>query len=501
MDHPEIKLSPYAADLIISNNLTRSKDRFEPLNAPYVGLYVCGPTVYSNVHLGNVRTFLTFDVIYRYLCQLGYQIRYVRNITDVGHLIGDTDEGEDKIGAKARLENLEPMEIVQRYTNDFQDVMRVFNILSPSIEPTATGHIIEQIEMIEQIMSNGYAYEANGSIYFDVRKFSEKHDYGALSGRKIDDLRNATRELDGQSEKRDPLDFALWKKAGPTHLMHWPSPWSVGFPGWHLECSVMSTRYLGKQFDIHGGGMDLKFPHHECEIAQNIGAYGGELPVRYWIHGNMLTVNGRKMSKSEGNGFTPEELISGNHKLLERGYSPMTVRFFMLQGHYAGTLDFSNAALQAAEKGLQRLMAAWAKIENLPTTDTGAVDIAGLRDRCYAAMNDDFNTPVLIATLYDGVKCINSAADGRLQITAEQKSSLSELFCTFAGDVMGLKFEVDTSENADNRSDGLMALICELRASAKANKNWAMADEIRDQLAAIGVQIKDGKDGASWEFD
>ncbi len=507
-------LSPYADNLLIQNNLSRSKDRFKPLNSPYVGLYVCGPTVYSNVHLGNVRTFLTFDVIYRYLCQLGYNVRYVRNITDVGHLVGDADEGEDKIGKMARLQNLEPMEIVQRYTNDFHDVMRMFNILPPSIEPTATGHIIEQIEMIEAIMKNGFAYQAGGSVYFDVRKYAEQHDYGTLSGRKIDDLRSATRDLDGQSDKRDPLDFALWKEANETHLMRWPSPWSIGFPGWHLECSVMSTKYLGKSFDIHGGGMDLKFPHHECEIAQNVGAYGDETPpVGYWVHGNMLTVNGRKMSKSEGNGFTPDELISGNHKLLERGYSPMTVRFFMLQGHYAGTLDFSNAALQAAEKGLTRLMAAWSAIEGLAAIDVatataapgvaaaGEIDVESLRNRCYAAMNDDFNTPILIATLYDGVKWINSAKDGRLAITVEQKSGLADLFNTFAKDVMGLSFEDGSTGADDDRTDGLMALICDMRASAKSDKNWAMADEIRDQLAAIGVQIKDGKDGATWTFD
>ena len=341
--------------LHISNSLTRTKEEFKPINPPFVGMYVCGPTVYSNVHLGNVRTFLTFDIVYRYLQHLGYKVRYVRNITDVGHLTGDTDDGEDKIGKKARLENLEPMEVVQRYTNDFHDVLNVFNILRPSIEPTATGHIVEQIEAIKSIIDNGYAYEVNGSVYFSVRTFSKDHPYGELSGRKIDELMNNTRDLDGQSEKRDPLDFALWKAADASHLMQWPSPWGQGFPGWHLECSVMSTKYLGEKFDIHGGGMDLKFPHHECEIAQNVGTTGCECPVNYWMHGNMLTVNGRKMAKSEGNGFTPEELITGNHKLLDQGYSPMTVRFFMLMGHYASTLDFSNEALQAAEKGLSKL--------------------------------------------------------------------------------------------------------------------------------------------------
>ena len=424
-------IRPFAQDLHIGNSLSRKKERFTPLNAPYVGVYVCGPTVYSNVHLGNVRTFLTFDVIFRYLLHLGYKVRYVRNITDVGHLTGDSDDGEDKIGKKARLENLEPMEVVQRYTNDFHDVMRVFNILPPSIEPTATGHIVEQIEMISAIIDNGFAYESNGSVYFNVRKFAESHDYGALSGRKIDELQNQTRTLDGQDEKQDPLDFALWKKADDSHLMRWPSPWSVGFPGWHLECSVMSTKYLGQSFDIHGGGMDLKFPHHECEIAQNVGAHGGESRVQYWIHGNMLTVNGRKMSKSEGNGFTPDELITGNHKLLEKGYSPMTVRFFMLQGHYAGTLDFSNPALQAAEKGSTRLASAWKLTEELQPVAAGdgveaAPDLDALRARAYAAANDDFNTPILIAVLYDAVKVINSVAAGRMALDAAGIDALRE---------------------------------------------------------------------------
>ena len=495
-------LSTHAEGLFIGNSLTREKERFVPINAPYVGMYVCGPTVYSNVHLGNVRTFLTFDVVYRYLLHLGYKVRYVRNITDVGHLTGDTDDGEDKIGKKARLENLEPMEVVQRYTNDFHDVMRVFRILPPSIEPTATGHIVEQIGMIGDIIENGFAYESNGSVYFDVRKFAENHEYGALSGRRIDELQNQTRALDGQDEKRDPLDFALWKKADSSHLMRWPSPWSEGFPGWHLECSVMSTKYLGKTFDIHGGGMDLKFPHHECEIAQNVGAHGGERPVRYWLHGNMLTVNGRKMSKSEGNGFTPEELITGNHKLLEKGYSPMTVRFFMLQGHYAGTLDFSNPALQAAEKGLERLMSAWSTLDGLgPTEGTEACpDLDALVDRAYAAMNDDFNTPVLIAVLYDAVKAINSMASGRMSVTVEGIAQLKALFSHFAEDILGLEQESGDADGHD-RSDGLMEVLCAVRAEAKANKDWATADLIRDRLGAMGVQIKDGKDGTSWTFD
>ena len=503
--NPGATVSPFAGDLHIGNSLSRKKERFEPLNAPYVGMYVCGPTVYSNVHLGNVRTFLTFDVVFRYLLHLGYKVRYVRNITDVGHLTGDSDDGEDKIGKKARLENIEPMEVVQRYTNDFHDVMRVFNILPPSIEPTATGHIVEQIEMISTIIDNGYAYESNGSVYFNVRKFAESHDYGALSGRRIDELQNQTRALDGQDEKQDPLDFALWKKADDSHLMRWPSPWSVGFPGWHLECSVMSTKYLGRTFDIHGGGMDLKFPHHECEIAQNVGAHGEKNPVRYWIHGNMLTVNGRKMSKSEGNGFTPDELITGNHKLLEKGYSPMTVRFFMLQGHYAGTLDFSNPALQAAEKGLERLMSAWKLTEALqPVAAADGIDAApdldALRARAYAAMNDDFNTPILIAVLYDAVKVVNSVAAGRMALDGAGIDALRALFADFAQDILGMEHE-DEASGGDDRTDGLMEVLCALRAEAKTNKDWATADLIRDRLSDLGVTIKDGKDGTTWTMD
>lgn len=486
--------------LYIQNSLTRKKELFEPLNAPHVGMYVCGPTVYSNVHLGNVRTFLSFDVIYRYLEFIGYKVRYVRNITDVGHLVGDTDEGEDKIGKMARLQKLEPMEIVQKYTNDFHDVMRVFNILPPSIEPTATGHIIEQIQSIEKIIANGYAYEVNGSVYFSVRKFNEDYPYGELSGRKIDELLNNTRDLDGQSEKRDPLDFALWKNADESHLMRWPSPWGIGFPGWHLECSVMSTKYLGEEFDIHGGGMDLKFPHHECEIAQNIGANGKANPVRYWIHGNMLTVNGRKMAKSEGNGFTPEELITGNHKLLERGYSPMTVRFFMLMGHYASTLDFSNEALQAAEKGLSKLNNAVAALEKIQAADSDNVDfdVAAFSDKCYAAMNDDFNTPILIATLFEGVKTINSAADGRISLGAGQIQSLKELYNGFMETVLGLQNEGASADSGESIEGNLLDLLVELRSEAKANKDWTNADRIRNTLSELGITIKDSKEGSSW---
>jgi cysteinyl-tRNA synthetase len=487
--------------LLIYNNLSRTKEVFQPFNPPYVGMYVCGPTVYSNVHLGNVRTFLTFDIVYRYLTFLGYKVRYVRNITDVGHLTGDNDEGEDKIAKKARLENLEPMEVVQRYTNDFHSVMRIFNILPPSIEPTATGHIIEQIELIKAIIANGYAYEVNGSVYFDVRKYNHDYPYGELSGRKIDELISNTRELDGQDEKRNALDFALWKKAERGHLMHWPSPWSQGFPGWHLECSAMSTKYLGNQFDIHGGGMDLKFPHHECEIAQNKGASGVD-PVKYWMHGNMLTVNGRKMAKSEGNGFTPEELISGNHPLLDKGYSPMTVRFFMLQGHYASTLDFSNEALHAAEKGLAKLNAAREKINELSASETSDFDAQAWQRRCFNAMNDDFNTPVLIAVLFEAVKVINSNAAGTLALTKSDIDCLQWGMSAFCEQVLGLKHDTEANSHADGHlADGLMDLVLALRADAKSNKDWATADRIRDHLKNMHIEIKDTKDGASWTHE
>ena len=489
--------------LYIQNSLSRKKELFVPLNPPYVGMYVCGPTVYSNVHLGNVRTFLTFDIVYRYLTFLGYQVRYVRNITDVGHLTGDSEDGEDKIGKKARLENLEPMEIVQKYTNDFHDVTRVFNMISPSIEPSATGHIVEQIEMIQKILERGYGYESNGSVYFNVRKFSEDFPYGELSGRRIDDQLSNTRSLDGQDEKNDPLDFALWKKADVSHLMKWPSPWSEGFPGWHLECSVMSTKYLGTTFDIHGGGMDLKFPHHECEIAQNVGAHGGSSPVNYWMHGNMLTVNGRKMAKSEGNGFTPEELITGNHPLLERGYSAMTVRFFMLQGHYASTLDFSNDALQAAEKGLERLVTAMSKLADLPVTaspEGSDADITSLLDRCAQAMGDDFNTPILISVLFDAVKLINNVTSGKMAISSAQRQELKEGMEGYVFDVLGLKVEEKTRQDGGD-TDALMGLLVELRGNAKTNKDWATADTIRDTLSQLGITIMDGKDGSTWKKD
>ncbi len=484
--------------LTIYNSLSRKKEEFIPVHEGLVGMYVCGPTVYSDVHLGNVRTFLTFDIVFRYLQFLGYKVRYVRNITDVGHLVGDGDEGEDKIAKKARLDNLEPMEVVQKYTNGFHDVMRLFNILNPSIEPTATGHIVEQIEMIEQIIANGYAYESNGSVYFDVRKFNEKYPYGKLSGRVIDELLTNTRELDGQDEKHDPLDFAIWKKAEPQHLMQWNSPWGSGFPGWHLECSVMSTKYLGTTFDIHGGGMDLKFPHHECEIAQNVGACGHE-PVRYWMHGNMLTVNGRKMAKSEGNGFTPEELVTGNHKLLERGYSPMTVRFFMLQCHYTSTLDFSNEALQAAERGYKRMTSAMKTAKELVPSTTSDENIAAWTQLCYDAMNDDFNTPILISHLFEGVRIINTVKEGKLKLTAEDIALLNKTFNGFFFDACGLSAEDSSSNN--EVTGHLMDFILEMRTEAKANKDFAKSDLIRDRLAQMNIQIKDSKEGTSWSIN
>ena len=482
---------------LLTNTLTRRKEEFVPLNPPHVGLYVCGPTVYSDVHLGNVRTFTSFDLLFRWLRHIGYKVRYVRNITDVGHLVGDVDEGEDKIAKRARLEQLEPMEIVQKYTNGFHDVMRLFNILAPSIEPTATAHLIEQIGVVDRILAAGYGYVMNGSVYFDVPKYMEKFPYGELSGRRVDELMSNTRDTEGMDEKRSPLDFALWKRAEPMHLMKWPSPWGEGFPGWHLECSVMSTKYLGRTFDIHGGGMDLKFPHHECEIAQSVAA-DGLAPVRYWMHGNMLTVNGRKMAKSEGNGFTPEELITGNHKLLERGYSPMTVRFFMLQSHYAGTLDFSNAALQAAEKGLGRLMAAIATLGRLKPSERSEADVAALEQRCYDAMNDDLNTPVAIAELFEGVRIINQCNDGKLALTGEDIGRLTRFFDTMVFEVLGLKRE-EGGKADDVWIDGLVKEFVRLRAEAKARKDFGTSDAIRERLAALGIVLKDTKEGTTWE--
>lgn len=484
--------------LHIYNSHTREKEAFEPINAPHAGLYVCGPTVYSYVHLGNVRSFITFDVVYRYLKFLGYKVRYVRNITDVGHLVDDQDAGEDKIAKKARLEQKDPMEVVQYYANDFHRVMDIFNTERPSIEPAATGHIIEQIQMVQRILDNGYAYEANGSVYFDVLKYQEeKGGYGALSGRILDDLLQNTRELDGQDEKRNSLDFAIWKKADPSHIMRWPSPWSDGFPGWHLECSVMSTKYLGETFDIHGGGMDLKFPHHECEIAQSVAADGCN-PVKYWMHGNMLTVNGQKMSKSLGNSFSPYELISGEHELLEKGFSPMTIKFFMLQTHYASTLDFSNDALMGAEKGFRRLINAYNALGKIKPEKDSCTLTKDWKDRCAAAMNDDFNTPMVIATLFDAVKVINAAADGKTQLSADEIIYFQELFADYLIDVLGIDPELE-SKGQDDTLDKVVSTLIEMRQEARKNKDFATSDAIRDRLAAAGVLLKDGKEGTSWE--
>lgn len=485
--------------LYIQNTLSRKKEEFKPINFPFVGMYVCGPTVYSDVHLGNCRTFISFDVIYRYLTFLGYKVRYVRNITDAGHLESDADVGDDKISKKARLEQLEPMEIVQRYTVGFREVMKVLNTLPPSIEPTATGHISEQIEMTKQIIGNGLAYESNGTVYFNVDKFNSEHNYGALSNRNLDDLLNNTRDLDGQEDKKGKLDFALWIKAKPEHIMQWPSPWGWGFPGWHIECSAMSRKYLGEQFDIHGGGMDLIPTHHTNEIAQNIG-FCGKTPVNYWIHTNMLTVNGQKMSKSLGNSFLPHELFTGNHPLLEKGFSPMAVKFFMLQTHYSSTLDFSNEALSAAEKGYQRLMNAVATLDKLKPSEQSTVNIKTLEEDYFKAMNDDFNTPVLIAHLFDTVRIINSIADGKEKININDLEQLKKLVHSFVFDVLGLLPEEKGAEKHQELLNHLISLRLTERAKAKADKNFALSDQIRDELIALGVVIKDSKEGTTWEL-
>ena len=484
--------------LYVYNTLTRQKELFEPLNAPFVGMYVCGPTVYSDVHLGNSRTFISFDTIYRYLLHLGYKVRYVRNITDAGHLEGDNDEGDDKFAKRAKLEQLEPMEIVQKYTLGFHEVLREFNTLPPSIEPTATGHILEQQEMIKKMIEAGYAYEVDGTVYFDVEKYSQDHSYGILTNRKLEDLMEGTRELSGQDEKRGRLDFALWIKAKPETLMQWPSPWGWGFPGWHIECSAMSEKYLGKTFDIHGGGMDLQATHHTNEIAQSQ-ACNNVAPVKYWMHTNMLTVNGVRMSKTAGNGFLPQELFTGDHPMLEQGYSPMTVRFFMAQSHYRSTLDFSNEALQAAERGYKRLMEALSRMDRIEASEESTVDIAEIRNNCYAAMNDDFNTPVLVAHLFDAVRVINSAVAKEEKMTQADIDALKQLMQDFVFDVLGLIDESSTSGNTEVVS-GLMDLIIDIRQQARENKDWTTSDLIRDRLKAAGVEVKDTKDGVEWRI-
>ncbi len=490
----------YQANQInIYNSLTGKKEIFTPIDAGYIGMYVCGPTVYSNVHLGNCRTFISFDLIYRYLKHLEYKVRYVRNITDAGHLENDADSGEDRIAKKARLEQIEPMEIVQRYTVDFHNTLNKFNNLPPSIEPTATGHIIEQIEIIKEILDKGFAYEVNGSVYFDVIKFNKSNHYGKLSGRNIEDLIHNTRETAGQSEKKNPQDFALWKKAEPQHIMRWPSPWSDGFPGWHLECTAMSTKYLGEQFDIHGGGMDLKFPHHECEIAQNEAATG-KTPVNYWMHANMLTLNGKKMAKSTGNNILPNEIFTGNNTILSKAFSPSVTRFFMLQAHYRSVLDFSNDALLASEKGFNRLMDAINALDSLPTSSISDFDVNSWKKDCYAAMNDDFNSPVLIANLFEAVKHINIIKEDKEKITAADISILKETMNAFAFDVLGLVNKADEKNDADKLS-GTVELLINLRSEARANKDFATSDKIRDELAKIGIQLKDGKEGTTFSLN
>lgn len=479
--------------LIIYNTLTRKKESFKPQHPPLVGMYVCGPTVYSDVHLGNCRTFISFDLVYRYLLHLGYQVRYVRNITDAGHLEGDRDEGDDKFAKKAKLEKLEPMEIVQKYTVGFHDVMRLFNTIPPSIEPTATGHISEQIEMIKQIMNYGFAYEINGSVYFDVEKYSKTSNYTILTNRQLDDLLVNTRELSGQDEKKGRLDFALWIKAKTEHIMRWPSPWSVGFPGWHIECSAMSSKYLGDSFDIHGGGMDLAATHHTNEIAQSE-ACNHKQPAKYWMHTNMLTVNGTRMSKSAGNGFLPMELFTGDHPLLKKGYSPMTVRFFMLQAHYRSTLDFSNEALDASDKGYKRLMNAIGLIDKLKPSTKSDLDIHSIRARCYAAMNDDFNSPILIAELFEIVRIINSIYDSKMHATEADLVVIKKLIQDFIFDVLGLKEE----EHQANDMGKVVDWIIQLRTEAKANHDYATSDKIRIGLQSLGIQLKDTKEETTW---
>jgi len=483
--------------LYLYNTLTRRKELFEPIAPPFVGMYVCGPTVYSEAHLGHARPAVTFDVLYRYLMHLGYNVRYVRNITDVGHLENEADDtGEDKISRRARQERLEPMEVVQKYMNSFHKAMEKLNTLAPSIEPRATGHIIEQQQLTEKLIKSGYAYEVNGSVYFDVEKYNSRHRYGILSGRLLDEMRAGSRALEGQDEKRGQFDFALWKKASPGHIMKWPSKWSDGFPGWHLECSVMSTKYLGETFDIHGGGMDLIFSHHECEIAQSTAACGKQ-PVRYWVHNNMVTINGQKMARSLGNFITLEEMFSGSHKLLTRAYSPMTIRFFMLQAQYRSTLDFSNEALLAASLGLQKLMNAEKTLSGLVPGGESSVDISGIAAKCYEAMSDDLNTPVAIAHLFDAVRIINLVNDGKEKLSAEDIRSLQKLFRIFIHDLFGLRME----ESAGNdRLEGVLKLLLDIRQDAKAKKDWAVSDRIRDRLNELGITVKDRKDGYDWEI-
>lgn len=487
--------------LFIYNTLTRKKELFQPLVEGKVGLYVCGPTVYSDSHLGHARPNVTFDLLYRYLTFLGYNVRYVRNITDVGHLENEADEtGEDKISKKARLEQLEPMEVVQKYMNTFHRNMLQLNVLQPNIEPRASGHIIEQQQFIDSILKNGYAYEVNGSVYFDVEKYNEKYEYGKLSGRNLDDIKTNTRQLDGQDEKKNPFDFALWKKATPEHIMRWPSKWSDGYPGWHLECSAMSTKYLGEVFDIHGGGMDLTFPHHECEIAQSTAKQGKEA-VRYWMHNNMITINGQKMARSLGNFITLDELFSGKHEMLEKAYSPMTIRFFILQAHYRSTIDFSNEALQASEKGLERLFAAAETLEKLPVSEHSTINVQELKEKCFAALNDDLNSAVAIAHLFDAVRMVNSVKAGQEKISASDLEALKSFYHTIVFEILGLKPETVAGEGESHEIlDKIIDLVLNLRLEAKSRKDWGTADKIRNELSAFGVEIKDTKEGFEWRM-
>lgn len=487
--------------LFIYNTLSRKKEEFKPINPKHVGLYVCGPTVYGDPHLGHTRPAITFDILFRYLKHSGYKVRYVRNITDVGHLESDGDTGEDKIAKKARLEELEPMEVVQHYTDRYHSYMGELNVQKPSIEPRASGHIIEQLSIVEDILNKGLAYESNGSVYFDVEKYNKEHHYGALSGRNIEDLLSTTRELDGQTEKRNSFDFALWKKAAPEHIMRWPSRFSDGFPGWHLECSAMSARYLGTNFDIHGGGMDLLFPHHECEIAQSTVA-NGHTPANYWMHNNMITIDGQKMGKSLGNFITLEQMFSGEHDKLEKAYSPMTVRFFIMQAHYRSTLDFSNEALIASEKGLERLLEAYSNLDKLVATESSSFSVEELSNKCYAALNDDINTPILIAHLFDAVKSINSMIAGKASLTSDDLQALKQLMNTMVVDILGLSVDSSASSAVnDELLSETLNLLLNLRIDAKNNKDWATADKIRNELQALGVEIKDTKDGFEWSIN
>ncbi len=490
-------------NLHIYNTLSRRKEPFEPVNPGHVGMYVCGPTVYGDAHLGHARPAITFDLVFRYLRHLGYKVRYVRNITDVGHLEHDADEGEDKIAKKAKLEQLEPMEVAQHYTNRFHESMDRLNCLPPSIEPHATGHIIEQEKLVRQILDNGFAYESDGSVYFDVEAYNKKHHYGILSGRNLEDVINASRALDGVGEKRNQVDFALWKKARPEHIMRWPSPWGDGFPGWHCECTAMGRKYLGTHFDIHGGGMDLVFPHHECEIAQAVASQGDQM-VKYWMHNNMITINGQKMGKSLGNFITLAQFFSGEHESLTQAYSPMTIRFFILQAHYRSTVDFSNEALQASEKGLARLLEANARLDGIVPAAEGTVgpeQVKQLEEKCYAALDDDFNSPIVIGHLFDACRTINQLADKKATVTAEVLEELRRVFRTFAFDLLGLSAETAGNAGREESFGRAVDLLLDMRRKAKEAKDWATSDRIRDELAALGFEIKDTREGSSWRLN